>query len=94
MDKIVNEFLVKTYDSLKCEVCKCILDNAVVMYPCGRAICKWHQFVEKEIDCGKCDKTHVVPNEGFTSCIPLNQLIESLTNMERANQAYIRYSTK
>jgi hypothetical protein len=51
--------------SLKCAICKNILDTPVLL-PCGNSICKKHVSQEmKEYDCPLCADLHQIPAGGF-----------------------------
>ena len=59
-----------------CEICRCKLANPIIL-PCGSFICERHIQIDKikqlnkKFKCELCNKTHIIPEEGF----PTNKLV-------------------
>ena len=59
-----------------CEICRCKLANPVIL-PCGSFVCEVHIQIDKikqlnkKFKCELCNKTHIIPEEGF----PKNKLV-------------------
>lgn len=81
----------KILNAIKCSNCQHILNSPLIL-PCNHSICKKHLSESDEsICCGKCEKEHPIPKNGFQPNEALAEVVESeisrLRCLEEADEA-------